>query len=123
MKERSNVQRGRVIVLVAASLLVGLGLGLPARARAAGAGTLISPPLPNSMAAIGDSITQAFDDCCSFGSQPQDSWSTGDGYPANGIASHYQRIVDRNVSMSGHAYNDSVPGATVADALSQAQDA
>ena len=79
------------------------------------------PPLPNSIAAIGDSITQAFDDCCSFGPHPQDSWSTGDGYPANGVYSHYERILAMNPGISGHAYNDSVPGARVADTLSQAQ--
>ena len=79
------------------------------------------PPLPNSIAAIGDSITQAFDDCCSLGPHPQDSWSTGDGYPANGVYSHYERILAMNPGISGHAYNDSVPGARVADSLSQAQ--
>jgi len=76
------------------------------------------------MAAIGDSITQAYDDCCSLGAlgaHPQDSWSTGDGYPANGIESHYVRILAMNPSIAGRAYNDSVVGATVADTESQAQ--
>jgi lysophospholipase L1-like esterase len=113
------IRGSRLTVLVAGCLL--LALWLPAQAT--GAGALTSPPLPDSMAAIGDSITQAYDDCCSFGSHPQDSWSTGNGYPANGIASHYQRIVERNASMSGHAFNYSVPGARVADTLTQAQSA
>jgi len=80
-----------------------------------------SPTLPNSMAAIGDSITQAYDDCCSLGSHPQDSWSTGSSYPGSGINSHYERLVALNGSIFGHSYNDSVPGATVASTKSQAQ--
>jgi lysophospholipase L1-like esterase len=73
------------------------------------------------MAAIGDSITQAVDDCCSLGSHPQDSWSTGDGYPANGIESHYARLLAMNPAIAGNAYNESVPGAKVADTEAQAQ--
>ena len=72
------------------------------------------------MAAIGDSISVAFDDCCSYGPHPQDSWSTGGGYPTNGVYSHYQQILAINPSISGHAYNDAVSGAKVADTESQA---
>jgi lysophospholipase L1-like esterase len=82
-----------------------------------------APPLPQSIAAIGDSITQAFDNCCSLGPHPQDSWSTGDGWPANGVLSQYQRILLLNGSISGHAFNDSVSGAKVADTNAQAQTA
>jgi lysophospholipase L1-like esterase len=81
----------------------------------------VRPAPPASMAAIGDSITQAVDDCCSLGSHPQDSWSTGDGYPGNGIQSHYARILAMNPAIAGHADNDSVPGAKVADTVAQAQ--
>jgi lysophospholipase L1-like esterase len=94
--------------------LVTFGQGDPVGASAP------SPPLPGSIAAIGDSISVAFDDCCSFGPHPQDSWSTGGGYPANGVYSQYQRVLAVNPSVSGHAYNDAVPGAKVADANSQA---
>ena len=73
------------------------------------------------MAAIGDSITQAYDDCCSLGPHPQDSWSTGSAYPGNGIYSHYERVVALNGLIFQHSYNDSVPGATVAATKSQAQ--
>ena len=79
-----------------------------------------APPLPNSMAAIGDSITQAVNDCCSFGTHPQDSWSTGDGWPGNGIFSHYQRVAALNPLMVGHAFNNSSSGAKVADTRGQA---
>jgi hypothetical protein len=107
-------------------LAVGLFASAPAVALADGPATVsaappMAPALPNSMAAIGDSITQAVDDCCSLGAHPQDSWSTGDGWPANGVLSHYQRILALHPSITGHAYNDSVAGARVADAVGQAQ--
>ena len=73
------------------------------------------------MAAIGDSISLAVDDCCSIAPHPQDSWSTGGGWPANGILSHYQRILLLQPSIAGHAFNNSVSGAKVADTNSQAQ--
>jgi lysophospholipase L1-like esterase len=89
----------------------------------AGASTPAAAALPSSMAALGDSITQAADDCCSYAVHPQDSWSTGNGWPANGILSQYQRILALHPSIAGHAYNDSVPGATVADTEGQAEEA
>src|SRR6516165_6010280 len=79
------------------------------------------PAFPSSMAAIGDSISLAVDDCCSIAPHPQDSWSTGGGWPANGILSHYQRILLLQPSIAGHAFNNSVSGAKVADTNSQAQ--
>ena len=101
----------------AAPLLSSLPGAVPGAAAAG------PPALPGSMAAIGDSITQAVDDCCSFGSHPQDSWSTGDGWPGNGIFSHYQRIAALNPAILGHAANYSVPGAKVANTNAQAQGA
>ena len=111
--------RKRVLWLVGGSafILASLaGAGGGPRADAATA----RPALPSRMAAIGDSITQAVDDCCSLGSHPQDSWSTGDGFPANGIQSHYARILAANPSIAGRAFNDAVPGAKVADTEAQA---
>ena len=46
----------RIVVLVVAVVSAGL-VAQPAWA---------APPLPSSMAAIGDSITRAYDVCCSF---------------------------------------------------------
>src|SRR6266540_957107 len=68
-----------VVCAAIATLLV---LGLVPSARAA------SPPLPNSMAAIGDSISQAADVCCWYGDHPGKSWSTGDDQ-GDSILSHY----------------------------------
>ena len=74
-------------LLLAAAVKAMLGVMLAAVPRAH-AGTA-ARPLPNSMAAIGDSVSQAFDDCCYYGNHPQDSWSTGWLYPLDGVDSHY----------------------------------
>ena len=74
---------------------------------------------PSSMAAIGDSITRAYDVCCSYGDHPGQSWSTG-STSYDGIASHYERIKQLNPAVTGHAYNDAVSGAKMAAAPTQA---
>jgi lysophospholipase L1-like esterase len=81
-----------------------------------------SPPLPNSIAAIGDSISQAYDDCCSYGDHPQDSWSTGYS-TTDGVNSQYERILAANSGISGHYFDDAVSGAKVADTATQASSA
>src|SRR5512132_581638 len=78
------------------------------------------PPLPDSMAAIGDSITQAGDVCCFFGNWPSHSRSTGQA-PLDGIASHYERIRARNPAIGGHRRNNAISGAQMADAPAQAR--
>src|SRR5665213_2154984 len=47
---------------------------------------------PNSMAALGDSITRAADVCCWYADHPADSWSTGNS-PYDGVYSQYERLV------------------------------
>jgi lysophospholipase L1-like esterase len=99
----------RVVILALAMVLAGLVVQ-PAWA---------APPLPSSMAAIGDSITRAYDVCCSYGDHPGQSWSTG--YTSyDGIASHYERIRQLNSAITGHAANDAVSGAKMAQAPTQA---
>jgi lysophospholipase L1-like esterase len=100
----------RMLVLLAA----GLTLGLLAPVSAAA-----SPALPSSMAALGDSITRAYDDCCAYGDHPGQSWSTGGAW-YDGISSHYERIKRRNSAITGHAYNDAVTGAKMSAAQDQA---
>jgi lysophospholipase L1-like esterase len=80
------------------------------------------PPLPSSMAAIGDSITRAYDVCCSYGDHPGQSWSTG-STSDDGIASHYERIKQLNPAIIGHGYNDAVTGAKMAATPTQAAQA
>jgi lysophospholipase L1-like esterase len=76
------------------------------------------PPLPDSVAVIGDSISQAFDSECCL-EQPQHSWATGDD-GGDGIASHYERILAANPAIAGHNFNDSVTGSRMSDAAGQA---
>lgn len=97
-------------LLAAFSLL----LGVTATANASS-----SPPLPRSMAAIGDSMTQAADACCWYGDHPANSWSTG-AAGWDGISSHYERIRALNGALNGHAFNDSVSGARMDAAPAQA---
>jgi hypothetical protein len=95
------MRRRLVIAVLAAGMIV--GLVAPVSAAAA-------PALPNSMAALGDSLTRAYDVCCSYRDHPGQSWSTG-GTWYDGISSHYERIKRRNSAISGHAYNDAVTAA------------
>ena len=99
----------RIIVVTLVVILAGL-VAQPAWA---------APPLPSSMAAIGDSITRAYDVCCSYGDHPGQSWSTG-STSYDGIASHYERIRQLNSAITGHAYNDAVSGAKMSAAPTQA---
>jgi hypothetical protein len=80
------------------------------------------PPLPASMAALGDSITRAYDACCSYGDHPGQSWSTGSAW-YDGINSHYERIKRVKPSIAGHLDNDAVSGAKMAAAPGQADNA
>src|SRR5215212_6233316 len=99
---------GRIARIVVVTLVVVLA-GLVAHPAWA------APPLPSSMAAIGDSITRAYDVCCSYGDHSGHSWSTG--YTSyDGIASHYERIKQLNPAIAGHGYNDAVSGAKMAQA-------
>jgi hypothetical protein len=102
----------RIVVIALAVVLAGL-VAQPAWA---------APPLPSSMAAIGDSITRAYDVCCSYGDHPGQSWSTG-STSYDGIASHYERIRQLNSAIAGRGYNDAVSGAKMAAAPTQATQA
>lgn len=77
------------------------------------------PPLPESMAAIGDSITQAVN-ATSLGAAPGLSWATGD-QSDDPVESHYERVLKRLPAISGRAKNASVPGARMATAAEQAR--
>jgi lysophospholipase L1-like esterase len=71
------------------------------------------PPLPASMAAVGDSITQAASSGGGLGTNyPANSWSTGTSTTVN---SHYARLRVVNPAIMGHAWNDSVSGARMVD--------
>src|SRR5207247_7249842 len=95
----------RVLQLTALALAAALG----ARLNGASGST---NGLPDSMAALGDSITRAFnaDPNHQFGDQPENSWSTG---TSNTIQSHYFRILQGNSNISGKNSNYAVSGAQV----------
>jgi lysophospholipase L1-like esterase len=73
---------------------------------------------PASMAALGDSITRAFDACGWWHDCPAESWATGTDAAVN---SQYVRIRAKNPAISGHAYNDARSGAKIADLAGQVQ--
>ncbi|MDQ1446742.1 MAG: hypothetical protein QOI20_3206 [Acidimicrobiaceae bacterium] len=98
--------------LAAVITLVGV-LALPSPAGAV-------PPIPNSMASLGDSITRGFNACGWFADCTARSWSTGDYASVN---SHYLRINAKNAAIAGHNLNDAVTGAKMVDLNGQAQTA
>ena len=91
--------------------------------RSVGTGTILNDdsttavPVPNSMAAIGDSITAGANSCPPV-SCPASSWSTG-----TDITSHYQRILAINPAISGRAFNNSVSGSVMGSINQQATQA
>ena len=94
-----------------AVLLTGL-LALPI-----GVAAETTPPLPASMAAVGDSISQAASSAGSLGADaPQNSWTTGTNTTVN---SHYRRLLALGAPITGQNHNRSVSGAKVADLAGQ----
>ncbi|HYI66308.1 MAG TPA: GDSL-type esterase/lipase family protein [Candidatus Limnocylindrales bacterium] len=78
-------------------------------------------PLPDSMVAVGDSITQAASTAGSLGSDaPQNSWSTG---TSSAVNSHYLRLLALGAPISGANHNRSVSGAKMAGLAAQMQTA
>jgi lysophospholipase L1-like esterase len=81
------------------------------------AATAQAPPLPTSMAAIGDSFTLGYNSGasdCGSGACPQWSWSTG-----TSSTSHYVRLLALSPGITGHAINAAVPGAFMSGFVSQ----
>ena len=102
-----------------ASVFAGVVLALTVIGWNTGARAEAPPPLPSSMAAIGDSITQAYDTCCWYGNHPANSWSTG-GASWDGVRSHYERIRALDSDIAGHNYNDAASGAKMSAGPTQA---
>jgi len=78
------------------------------------------PPIPSSMASLGDSITRAFNANGWFVEYPGRSFSTGDNTSVN---SHYLRIRAKNSAINGRNYNLATSGAEMVDLNAQAQNA
>lgn len=76
--------------------------------------------LPNSMAVIGDSISQAAVSDDSIDPwQPEHSWSTGNS-SSDSVFSHYERILASNPAIAGKNFNNAENGANSGDLLGQA---
>ena len=113
-KPRPHRSRRTRRAVVIAGLVATMSVGVVA-APPAGA----APALPRSMAAIGDSITQAFDVCCYYGDHPDQSWSTG-GAGWDPVRSHYERLRAARPAIEGLAFNQAVSGARMSSAPAQA---
>jgi lysophospholipase L1-like esterase len=74
---------------------------------------------PNSIAATGDSITQAVNSSA-IGNNPEKSWATGTDASINSV---YSRILAQNSGISGHRFNDSVSGAKMVNLNGQVSNA
>ena len=74
-------------------------------------------PLPNSMAALGNSITRGFNSGpLPYQDNPSYSWSTGTNAL---VRSHYLRILEANPAIAGKNFNDARSGAKMADLAGQ----
>jgi PKD repeat protein len=105
----------RRIASVAALVALVLG-GLLPSAVAVAADPL---PFPDTMAAVGDSISQAASTGGSLGADaPQNSWTTGTNSTVN---SHYLRLLALGAAIGGQNHNYSVSGAKAAGLGTQMQ--
>jgi lysophospholipase L1-like esterase len=98
-----------------AGFLGALALGSVFMVEAAPAGAI--PPIPNSMASTGDSITRGFNACGWYVDCTNESWSTGGDSAVN---SQYLRILAKNPAISGHNLNDAKSGTKMIDLNGQA---
>jgi lysophospholipase L1-like esterase len=85
------------------------------------AATSSAAPNGNSIAALGDSITRAFDTCTiPYTDCTGNSWSTG---TSSSVQSWYTRLLASNPAIGGHDYNAAKTGAKMADLQGQAASA
>ncbi|MEU8352307.1 GDSL-type esterase/lipase family protein, partial [Streptomyces sp. NPDC048845] len=114
--------RGAVAVLAAAAALLTAvtgcedGAGSDDAARDPSRSPSPSPlwdTSPDSLAAVGDSITRGFDACSVLADCPEVSWATGTG---DGMRSLARRLLD---DPAGSSWNHARSGATMADLPAQ----
>jgi lysophospholipase L1-like esterase len=102
----------RLCVAAVSALLAIVSLGITAASASAHA---------NSMDALGDSITRAFNTCSfPFIDCPENSWATGTN---SAVDSYYERALAVNSGISGHNFNDAVSGAKMEALNGQAEKA
>jgi lysophospholipase L1-like esterase len=112
--------RVRPVLLIVAALLLALPGSGATSATAPEPAVELPLPLPTSMAALGDSITTAYNACGRFEDCPERSWSTGTDAQVN---SHYQRLLARSPEIEGQATNLARSGAKINDLERQASEA
>src|SRR5829696_6117181 len=111
---RRHDQRGNTMSGIR-RLLVALAAALCLVALAAPAAHAV---YPSSMAALGDSITRAFNTCSfPFVDCTANSWATGTNTTVN---SFYLRLLAVNPRIRGQLFNDAVSGAQMDDLPGQA---
>jgi lysophospholipase L1-like esterase len=102
--------RARAALLVTVLTIAAFGMGA---ARAAA--------YPNSMDALGDSITRAFNTCSfPFTDCLENSWATGTNTTVN---SYYLRLLAKNPGIKGNNFNDAKSGAKMSELGGQAEKA
>ncbi|MFF7328939.1 SGNH/GDSL hydrolase family protein [Streptomyces sp. NPDC008150] len=117
MRKPNHRVRG-LLSVVAAAALIGVagcgGDGPPAThtgARPAPAPTPVWDTGPDSVAAVGDSITRGFDACSILSDCPSVSWATGSSTAVDSLA---VRLLGRSRAAT-HSWNYAVTGARMAD--------
>ncbi len=92
---------GAILVSITATIGLVVGFSVPAHAV---------PAPPSVMAAVGDSITRAFNVTSGrfLVDTPAESWATGTD-PA--VASQSSRLLQQNPALAGHIFNDAKTGA------------
>ncbi|TDD46668.1 SGNH/GDSL hydrolase family protein [Nonomuraea terrae] len=104
-------------------MIARLGPALAAVAVLSASGTAhaaTAQPVPEVMAALGDSISTGFNACGWYVSCTSRSWSAGDNAD---VRSHYLRLSKLSATLSKHNLNFAAPGSTSADLLGQVRKA
>ena len=107
----------RAPLLALLSLAALLGAGASSVRLTSGSSAITG--YPNSIAATGDSITQAVNSAALL-ENPENSWATGTNASVNSV---YSRILAQNPAISGNRFNDSVSGARMVHLNGQALNA
>ncbi|GEC07712.1 lipoprotein [Streptomyces spinoverrucosus] len=123
---RKTGQRGRAAVAVCAAAVLGVagcdavggdasGPSTTEAQRAKPSQAPVWDPSPDSIAAVGDSITRGFDACEVLSDCPQVSWATGS---SPDVASLAVRLLG-SARAASHSWNYAVTGASMADLPTQ----
>ncbi|MET9381499.1 SGNH/GDSL hydrolase family protein [Streptomyces sp. NPDC002928] len=119
MRKRSNGARA-VVAVVAAAVLGAAGCdavggGSPGPSGPRASPTAVWDRSPDSVAAVGDSITRGFDACTVLSDCPEVSWATGSSAEVDSLA---VRLLGKTGAAT-HSWNYAVTGARMADLPAQ----